>query len=389
MLASSLFCLAVSQSYMLNQADRAYLAGIAKDTWHCISSLENPDTGLPYDNSSKGEFTSVSNSGIYLTSVICAEQLGFISSKEATSRLNRTLSSLEKLQTWYGFQQSWNSVKSLKPNKGDTAVSVLDSANLCAGLITVARLHPDCANPAIRLFKAHEWWRFYDPKQGALLGGLNTATGTMNPKWHLDALGTDAVLAQFFAIATHAAPPSFWSTLRHDKIAWEGEQILWPGWDGGGLFMQFISGMWLNIEGTELGRSGATFARAQIKHMDSIHAPVWGWSASNNPNGGYLGWGALRDDVVTPHACALSIAQTPKETLNNLRALEALGARSQTDGFYDAINWRSLRVSKVFLTLDQGMLLISLTNFLKANCIRKGFQSATLVREGRLALGWL
>ena len=387
MLFLACFSLALSNGSVPIDADRQYLTELARDTWHCISDMECPDSGLPYDNSTKGEYTSVSNTGIYLTSILCAEQLGFIQPNEASQRLHRTLNSVTRLKTWYGFQQSWNSVKTLQPNSGDTAVSVLDSANLCAGLLSTARLQPDCAATAMRLFKAHDWWRFYDRKQATLLGGLDTASGVMNPKWHLDALGTDATLAQFFAIATNAAPLAYWKGLRRDTISWEGENILWPGWDGGGLFMQFISGIWLDLNGTELGQSEAAFARAQIKHMTSVHSPVWGWSACNNPEGGYLGWGALRDTVVTPHASALTISLTPHESIQNLHELERLGVRSPSNGFYDAYDWKSKRVAKVFLTLDQGMLLISLTNFLKNDAIHIGFQTAPVVQRGRQLLG--
>ena len=146
--------------------------------------------------------------------------------------------------------------------------------------------------------------------------------------------------------------------------------------------MQFIGGLWLDLKDTEIGRSGAAYAQAQIIHAKALHAPVWGWSASTEPQGGYLGWAGLKDEVVTPHATALAIQINPTEAVSNLRKFEDLGVRSPDKGFYDAYNWKNKAVSKQFLMLDQGMLFISLANHLQTDCIRAAFNSAPLVRRG-------
>ena len=70
--------------------------------------------------------------------------------------------------------------------------------------------------------------------------------------------------------------------------------------------MQTITGLWLDEAGTPSGRSAANFAYAQVRHADVNGYPVWGWSACADPAGGYLGWGRLRDAVVTPHAAAMA-----------------------------------------------------------------------------------
>jgi hypothetical protein len=335
--------------------------------------LEDGATGLPYDSSNRGENTSVSNIGIYLTSVTGAQGLGLISRADALARINRTLGSVEKLRTFFGFQQSWNGVGNLAQGKNDPWVSVLDSGNLCAGLLTVAGSFPETRDRATALFKAHKWRAFV--RNGFLIGGYNTRTQEFNTKWHLDTLGTDAYLAQYFAVALGAAPPSFWTTLNRRQIAWEGETFLWPGWEGGGLFMQFISGLWLDLSGSEIGKSGVRFARAQRHFARTLSAPVWGWSACDDPAGGYLGWNSLKAEVVTPHACVLPIEDDPRSTVQNLRALEKLGARSPDLGFYDSVNWKSGAVDHHFLLLDQGMLFISLCNYLNDAAIRRAFSN--------------
>lgn len=135
--------------------------------------------------------------------------------------------------------------------------------------------------------------------------------------------------------------------------------------------MQYISGLWANLDKTELGESGLRFAKAQIHHAKTLGSPVWGWSASDNPDGGYLGWNSLKEEVVTPHACVLPVQSMPDLTVANLKKLESLGVRSADEGFYDAYNWKTGKVAKKFLVLDQGMILLSLANYLEGNCIRK------------------
>jgi hypothetical protein len=50
----------------LEKADVEYLRKLAKDTWDCIAYFVNPDTGMPYDTSSRGRNTSATNIGLYL-----------------------------------------------------------------------------------------------------------------------------------------------------------------------------------------------------------------------------------------------------------------------------------------------------------------------------------
>ena len=92
--------------------------------------------------------------------------------------------------------------------------------------------------------------------------------------------------------------------------------------------MQFICGIFLDETATKLGYSEANFAFAQMLHARKIGSPVWGWSASQNPDGGCLGMGQIRDGVVTPHACMLASGLYPKEVVNNLKKLEQMGARA-------------------------------------------------------------
>jgi hypothetical protein len=235
-----------------------------------------------------------------------------------------------------------------------------------------------------------DWGMFFDADKNVLYGGYNTGTARLNLEWHLPFLGADSRLASFLAIASGKVPVSSWAAL--DRFTEERYHIRYldPGWQGGGLFMQYLSGLWLDERGTVMGQSAQNFAYAQIMHKGRFpyitrrpHEGPWGWSASDSPAGEYLGWGRLRDEIVTPHACVLAIADFPGEVVENLRTLERLGARNKRLGFYDAIDVKTGKVAENFLLLDQSMLFLSLANYLRNDCVRKYFQADPLVQQGR------
>ncbi len=368
----------------LPAADRQYLRQLAHDTWRCLDeTLVEPTTGLPYDSIRNREFTSVSNIGLHLTDVVAAHDMGFISRHAAEQKLAQTLASLKKLKTTYGFQQCWNDVKTLQPGTNDTWISVVDSGNLVGGIITVAEAFPCFRAACDRLVRAMDWAAFYDKNCRQLLGGYNNATGKFNPDWHLPFLGADSRLTSFIAIASGKVPAESWDALTRNAEERYGTRYLVPGWQGGGLFMQYINGLWLDDRHTLMGQSAQNFAYAQIQHAIAQTLPAWGWSASDSPADGYLGWGKLRDNIVTPHASALAIGDFPREVVANLHALEQLGARDKRHGFYDAIDLSTGKVAKNFLSLDQSMLFISLVNYLRDDTIRRYFQQHPLVQHGR------
>lgn len=360
-----------------------YLETLARDTWRCIATLVHPMTGLPYDNSNKAENTSVSNIGLYLTDVAAAHAMGFIDAEEAERRIDLTLTSVEKLKTWHGFQQSWNAVETLEPGEGDTWVSILDSGNLAAGLLTVGQAFPQFGRRCRALVDAMDWAAFYDPERQALLGGYDRARDWFNPGWTLPFLAADSRLASFLAIASGKVPAESWDRLDRSTEERHHARFFKPGWEAGGLFMPFINGLWLDESGTVMEQSAANFAYAQIRHAEVNGLSAWGWSACESPEGGYLGWGKLQDDVVTPHACALAIRHFPQVVIGNLRALEWMGARHETLGFYDSVNIRTGKRAETFLLLDQSMLFLSLVNHLRDDVVRDWFQSNPGIRRGR------
>ena len=367
----------------LDKADIEYLQKLTKDTWACIGYFINPETGLPYDSSSRGEFTSVTNIGLYLAALAAAREMGFITSEEASARAAQVLGSVEQFPTWKGFAQCWHGTAHLKPATHDPWVSVVDTGNLALSLAVAAQAFPELADRCQKIMKAMDWAALYDPKGKQLYGGYDVVNQKLNPDWRVDALATDSRGAAFMAIASGAASKDLWTTLQRDMDRRYDVSYLKPGWQGGGLFMQYLTGIFVNERNSLMGRSAANLAYANMRNADELGLPAWGWSACLNPAGGYLGWGKLIDEVVTPHASVLAIEDFPKEVVANLYAIERLGARvpwvengkTNAFGFRDSVNVKTKQVASDYLVLDQSMLFLSLANFLKDGMVRKWFDA--------------
>jgi len=375
--------------WQIESADVDYLNQLAKETWDCMAYFVEEKTGLPYDSSERGEFTSASNIGLYLAALAAARDMGLISAEESLERAARVINSIEQFPTWNGFCQCWHSVKNLSPSPHDTWVSVVDTGNFVLGLRVAAQAFPELSKRIHALLDAMDWKSVYDKKINQLLGGYDMKNKRLNPDWHVDMLGTDSRAAVFAAVISGDLPGSVWNDLSREMEERYQVKYLKPGWVGGGLFMQYLTGIFVKERDTLVGRSAANLAYANMRNADVKKLPVWGWSSCADPDGGYIGWGKLRDEVVTPHASVLAIEDYPLEVVENLHGLQMMkarvpwteGGKQYKFGFRDSINLISGKVADGYLALDQGMLFLSLANFLNDGLIRRYLSSDPAVQD--------
>jgi len=376
----------------LSEEERIYLEKLTYDTWRLIHHLIDEQTGLPYDNIHRGEYTSVTNIGMGFAAVSGAYVMGYITKEEAVGILKQALDSMKKFKNWHGFCQSWNGVKSLQPSQNDFWVSTLDSGNLAGGMLIAKNTFPELSLDIEAYLNKMDWAWLYDAGTKRLLGGYITDKDLFAGPLNL--LGGDPRLACFLAYAHKALDDEAWNLLDRNVEEKYGIQYFVPGWQGGGLFMQYISGLFMNEWASPVNRSAANFAYAQILHARQNKYPVWGWSASDSPKDGYLGWGHLKDDVVTPHASILTIAHYPKQVIQNLKALEEMGARapyfsggeSHAYGFRDAIDIHTKQVTDNYLILDQGMVFLTLVNYLKRDALRGAVEEEKSISHAKSRL---
>ena len=387
---SSLCRLSIGFNDALSPAGTVYLDQIA------FVDASGNRIRLPLD-----ETTNVSNVGLYIADIIGALELGLETPASAKTKLNKTLTSLERLEKSHGFPHTHNHVVSLRtamfankedrcrqdlaglPAKEPNLFSTVDLGNLAAGLILLRQRIPELASRAGALVNAMEWDWLYDPGEGQLYG-CRSWDGSPSTWWHYDWLAADSRLAHAIGIGTGKIPKSSWGKLKryHEDptcyTSWHFE----PGWDGGGLFMAFLPGIFLDEIGSPLGNSAYRFALDQRCEAQQIGAPAWGWSATTTPEETYCGYDCLRPDILVPHASILAADYLPSTQLvQNLQALESLNTRpkvllgaQQIDfGFRASVNWEDGPVTHDYLFLDQSMAFLSLVNKRENGIIRRYF----------------
>lgn len=370
--------------------DRAYLRELMKDTWHYIDSYISPITGLPYDSNQAKDITNTTNIGLYLASLCMACKLGYVDEEYAVARVTRILDHLDKVENWRRLYPNWidpdGKVLTAKP--GDSNIS--DYNKLPAGLIVVRQTFPQLAERCTAFLDEIPWESFWEPATDKIRYAFDVQKKeTRNPVYFYR--GEDKILGQFLMIASGKVPPSTWDKQDLSMEELYGVKYYKWGWQGGGLFMQFICDLFMDNRGTSLGMSSAHFAWAQMVHGLKIGAPVWGWSACVAPNGKYLGMNGLVDEVVTPHASALAVSIFPRAVAENLRRLETYGLRApclvngkpEAFGFRDSVNWKTGQIADKYLILDQAMLFLSLVNYCQRGLLWRTFAADPMVARGR------
>ncbi len=378
----------------VSRGDLEYLRELMKETWHFIDFYIATETGLPYDSNRGKGLTNTTNIGLYLASLCVAYRLDYVTEEYAAARIQKILDSLDRFEHWNRLYNNGLDAdgKNYKATPGESNIS--DYNKLPAALIVVRQTFPQFADRCTAFLDEIPWDVFYEPETGKMKYAFDVvARQTKNPVYFFR--GEDKILGHFLAIASGKVPASSWE--KHDLSEEEkyGYRYYKFGWQGGGLFMQFICDMFLDNRGTSLGLSSAHFAWAQIVHALKIGSPVWGWSASYAPNGQYLGMNGLVDEVVTPHASALAIHLFPRETIDNLRRLETFGLRKpirvnnrmERFGFRDSVNWKNGATDDIYLILDQAMLFLSLANYVYDGVLWKTFDQDPMVQHGKAVIG--
>lgn len=374
---------------------KIYLKEVYSDTWNYIQHFVEEKTGIPYDsNIRSNSSTSITNIGFYISACAIAFRTGIISRDEAYKRIQSALQSLSKVERWRGFPVTWINLHTLET--ADKQFSTVDHiGNLYASLILVKNIFPDFKNDVNAFCASMDWGTLYEPsnyyyKGGYLLDKQDFDLEKPWGKWYYNFLGADTRMGSFLGVAAGEVPIEHWKALDRNIESKYGMNYYVPGWQGGGLFMQFISGLFLDERETVLGKSAADFAYAQILHAQKINSPVWGWSAATAPGGEYLGWGQIKDQVVSPHASILAVSYYPLTVTANLKELEQLGARAASVdrgdehefGFRDSIDLKVGSVSSVYLLLDQAMAFLALANYLYDGIVWKNFEKDSLIKKG-------
>ena len=128
----------------LAEADAHGLRQVARRTWRFFEAFVTPaDNMLPPDNFQEvpepvvAHRTSPTNIGLYLLSVACARDFGWIGTLEGVERLEATLATMARMAKHRGHFFNWYNTHDLRP-LDPQYVSSVDSGNLAGHLVALA-----------------------------------------------------------------------------------------------------------------------------------------------------------------------------------------------------------------------------------------------------------
>ncbi len=415
--------LPMSQSRRLRLAadERAYLTDIARDTWrffeHCITPLDNhlPPDNLQVDSDpTLAHRTSPTNVGLYLLSVTCARQFGWISTADVVARLQATLSTVEQLPKHDGHLYNWYQTETLEILQ-PAYVSTVDSGNLAGHLLTVIGACNSLARKAdssateklqleniaeqcMRLCMAMDFSGLYSRTRHLFHIGLRVNDHVLDASYY-DLLASESRLASFVAIAKGDVPRRHWMALGRAFLSsgvtpglksWSGSmfEYLMPSLvmqepEQGLLFSSSLAGVQeQQIFGTA---QGLPWGVSESAYFAQDHSLAYQYSPFGVPRL------ALRrtpttDRVVAPYAALMATMLCPKSAIANLKRMELLGSRGEY-GFMDAIDFTAARqphaekfsVVKTYMAHHQGMALVALCNVLCGQAPQRWFAQTPLV----------
>lgn len=411
--------------------DKEFLKVIARDTWAFFENILDKEHALPLDTVLFGEktpldmatwvgdYTSVTNIGVYFMAVVSAYDLGFIGREDAVSRIRRTLTTLEKLQYHEsGFPYNYYDTTTLEPTS--YFISFVDSGWLMLGLYVVRSAFPEeLGEQATRLLGRGDFKFFYDPLAKQMFHGYYDNLKVYSD-YHYGVFYTEPRAASYVAVVRGDVPEAHWfegmsrtfpasylwqSQPPKDRVEttlagypYAGGHYEWkdlkyvPSW-GGSAFEALMPTVVLKekeLAPRGLGKNNAAHVQGQIRYaLEELRMPVWGMSPCSVPEGGYSEFGAkpfgvkgYKAGVVTPHASALALEYAPVEAVANLRKLAELYDIYGAYGFYDAVTVATGKVARKYLALDQGMILLAINNYLNRGALRERFHADPDMKQG-------
>lgn len=408
--------------------DAGLLLRLAADTFRGIDELTDRASGLPLDRvqfpavgsdvdkALIGDYTNITNIGVYFLSMAAATELGLITREKAIEKIKSTLTSLETMETSHGFFFNYYNTTTLA--RTDDLISFVDSSWLASGLIVARQAFPEISDRASRLLDQGNFYFFYDQATGMMSHGSNGRLG-QQLKIDYGVFYTEARLGSLIGIGKGDLPKKLWfQTVRtyppeetwqkgvpvdwkeqsEDGITWFNAHYHWhdrdyvPSW-GGSMFealMPLLVIDEIKHAPNSLGKNDIAQTQLQRIHaMEDLHYPVWGMSPSSTADGqGYseygvpmLGTGGYKTGVVTPHAAVLALMTEPQEAIKNIRKLIKDYPVYGDYGLYDAVDPLTHQVGRNYLCLDQGMILVALANHLRDHAVQKFFAKDPIIQN--------
>ena len=400
--------------------DRKYLEDIGRKTWKFFENYINEENNyLMIDNYQEDRDkkivnrTSSTNIGLELLSVVSAYDLGYINYKNAIKLISKIISTVNNLSKWNGHLYNWYNTKTLEPLI-PRYISSVDSGNFVGYLYVLREFlienknkqdTQNLINTITELINNTDFSYLYNPKTKLLSVGFNLEDNKLTDSYY-DFLASEARQASLVAIAKKDIPVKHWNNLSRTLTSLNKYKGL-VSWSGTAFEYLMPNLNLQRYKGSLLDEASQFAIMSQIEYMKKLNIP-WGISESafnlKDLNNNYqykafgipwLGFkrGLENDFVISPYSTFLSLEYAGKMGINNLKLLEQEGLVGKY-GFYESIDYTKSRlklgqekaVVKTYMAHHQGLILLSINNFLNDNIIRNRFNNSPEIEAVNILL---
>lgn len=391
----------------LSFKDRERLHSWAAAMWRYYDELCGPeDNYLPPDNCQEAPVaavahrTSPTNIGFLLLCTVAARDFGLMESEELAVRMERIVSSIERLEKWNGNLLNWYDTKTLRP-MAPRYVSTVDSGNFacCAvaakeGLLEYANEEGrirEIAGRLGRIIEETDLSPMYNPRRKLFHIGYDLQAGELTSSYY-DLLMSEARMTSYFAVASRQVPKKHWGALGR-TLARSGGYTGPVSWTGT-MFEYFMPHLLLPSPEGSLGFEALRFCVACQRRCVRGKEVPWGISESGfyafdaQLNYQYKAHGVQKlglkrgldaELVISPYSSFLTLPFEPVVSMQNLKRLSRLGVRGRC-GFFEAVDFTKKRVGhapfavvRSYMAHHVGMSLVAVANLLKNDIFQRRF----------------
>ncbi|TBL68557.1 GH36-type glycosyl hydrolase domain-containing protein [Paenibacillus thalictri] len=401
----------------LDESEQGELRRLAGQIWHFFEdSVTEQEHWLPPDNvqmdppNGIAHRTSPTNIGLYLASVLAARDLQLIDTPGLILRLDRTVKTMENLDSWRGHLYNWIDTRTLQVLH-PRYVSTVDSGNLICSLVAVKEGLAEWLEKADDLQDAEtrsrgerlltridafiertDFTPLYEPASQLFTIGYDVSQERKDSGLY-DLMASESRQTSFIAIALGQVPVTHWQKLGRTMTRLERKLAL-VSWSGT-MFEYLMPCLFMKTYRKTLwSETCESVVKRQIDYMRQRELPFgvsesgyyafdfqmnYQYRAFGVPGLGFQR-GLESEEVVSPYASILALPFAKKSVLGNMRKLEDIGARGDY-GFYEAVDFTSNRlpngekyqIINSFMAHHQGMSFLAIVNELHGGIMTERF----------------
>lgn len=353
--------------------------------------------------------TSPTNIGLLLLSVLAARDMNLIDTDTLFSRVESTLSTIEKLQKWKGHLLNWYDTKTLQPLI-PRYISTVDSGNFVCCLVALREGLYEYQNEYgalggldLRLKKLiddTDLGTLYNAKRKLFHLGFDLERCELTPIYY-DFLMSEARMTSYYAVAKRIAPKRHWGALGRTLTRQNGYTgpVSWTGT----MFEYLMPHLLLPVYEDSMAAEALRFVIYCQKRRVKDRGVPWGISESGfysfdaNLNYQYEANGVqklalkrgMNDSlVISPYSTFLALPFDRNAGMKNLRRLEKLGMYGHC-GFFEAADFTPSRtggemaIVKSFMAHHIGMSIIAADNAINDGIMQERFMRNQEMRAAK------